>query len=121
MNISPLIIEAEDKLNYDRPWIKLYNKTPANLVYPDKTLYEMLSDTAKENPNGVALEFMGKQIKFKKLIQKVDNCAKALLEIGVTPKDAVTICMPNTPHAVIMFYAINNRSYSKYDPSIICS
>lgn len=108
MKISPLIIEAEDKLNYNRPWTKFYNEnTPANLSYPDQTIYEMLLDTAKKNPNNVALEFMGKKIKFKKLIYEVDNCAKALLEIGVTAKDAVTICMPNTPHAVIMFYAIN--------------
>ncbi len=108
MKISPLIIEAEDKLNYNRPWLKFYNKdTPANLFYPDKTIYGMLRDTSKNSPNNNALEFMGKKIKFKKLISEVDNCARALSEIGVTEKDAVTICMPNTPHAVIMFYAIN--------------
>ncbi len=108
MKISPLIIEAEDKLKYNRPWLKFYNKnTPANLVYPDKTIYEMLSDSAGENHNVVALDFMGTKTKFKELVSQVDNCAKALLEIGVTDNDAVTICMPNTPHAVIMFYAVN--------------
>lgn len=108
MKISPLIIEAPDKLNYNRPWLKSYNKnTPANLVYPDKTIYEMLADSARENTNTVALEFMGTKTKFKELVSQVDNCAKALLEIGVTENDAVTICMPNTPHAVIMFYAVN--------------
>lgn len=108
MNISPLIIEAEDKLHYKRPWLKFYNKnTPTSLVYPDKTIYEMLLDAAEKNPDNVALEFMGKKIKFRKLIYEVDNCAKTLLEIGVTENDAVTICMPNTPHAVVMFYAIN--------------
>lgn len=108
MNISPLIIEAPDQLNYKRPWLRFYNKnTPANLVYPDKTIYDMLQDTAGTYPDNVALEFMGKKIKYQKLIHEVDNCARALQEIGVTEKDAVTICMPNTPHAVIMFYAIN--------------
>ncbi len=108
MYISPLIIEAPDQLNYKRPWLRFYNKnTPANLVYPDKTIYEMLQDTAGTYPDNMALEFMGKKIKYRKLIQEVDNCARALQEIGVTDKDAVTVCMPNTPHAVIMFYAIN--------------
>lgn len=67
----------------------------------------MLLETARDNPEDVALIFMGTKIKFKELIYEVDNCAKALLEMGVTEDDAVTVCMPNTPHAVIMFYAIN--------------
>lgn len=108
MKISPLIQEAEDKLSYHRPWLKFYNKdTPSSLVYPDKTIYEMLVDSAQQYPEHVALHFMGKKIKYKKLIQEVDNCARALLELGVTEKDSVTVCMPNTPHAVVMFYAIN--------------
>lgn len=108
MNISPLIIEAEDKLKYNRPWLRSYNKkTPANLVYPKKTIYEMLASSASENGNIVALEFMGTKTKFKDLISQVDYCARALVEMGITENDAVTICMPNTPHAVIMFYAVN--------------
>ncbi|MEN6328696.1 MAG: AMP-binding protein [Methanobacteriaceae archaeon] len=108
MKISPLIQEAEDNLNYHRPWLKFYNKdTPSSLIYPDRTIYEMLLDSAQTYPEHVALEFMGKRIKFQKLIQEVDNCARALSELGATAEDAVTVCMPNTPHAVIMFYAIN--------------
>lgn len=108
MKISPLIMEAEDAVNYHRPWLKFYNKdTPASLFYPDKTIYEMLRDSAGKYPDHVALQFMGKRIKYRKLIQEVDNCARALLKLGVTEEDAVTVCMPNTPHAVVMFYAIN--------------
>ena len=108
MNISSLIVEAEDNSNYKRPWLKQYNQqTPGNLSYPDKTIYEMLKTRADKDPELVALEFMGKKTSFRDLLKKVDNCAKALKEIGVTDEDAVTICMPNTPHAVIMFYAVN--------------
>lgn len=67
----------------------------------------MLKSRASKDPDIVALEFMGKKTSFRDLQKKVSNCAKALKEIGVTEKDAVTICMPNTPHAVIMFYAVN--------------
>jgi long-chain acyl-CoA synthetase len=108
MNISSLIVEAEDRTNYYRPWLKHYNReTPANLTYPDKTIYQMLQARTEKDPGNMALEFMGKKTRFKTLLEKVDNCARALKEIGVTEKDAVTICMPNTPHAVIMFYAVN--------------
>ncbi len=67
----------------------------------------MLQARTEKDPGNMALEFMGKKTRFKTLLEKVDNCARALKEIGVTEKDAVTICMPNTPHAVIMFYAVN--------------
>lgn len=33
--------------------------------------------------------------------------ARALAAIGVKPGESVTICMPNAPQAVIMFYAVN--------------
>lgn len=108
MNISSLIVESEDNINYKRPWVKHYNpETPANLKYPDKTIYEMLQARALKDQDIVALEFMGKKIHYKDLLKKVDNCANALKEIGVKEKDAVTICLPNTPHAVVMFYAVN--------------
>lgn len=31
----------------------------------------------------------------------------ALCAMGIEPGDKVTICMPNTPQAVVMFYALN--------------
>lgn len=108
MNISSLIVEAEDRINYHRPWLKHYNQeTPGNLHYPDKTIYEMLKARAGKDKERIVLEFMGKKTRYKDLLEKVDICARALKEIGVTEHDAVTICMPNTPHAVIMFYAVN--------------
>ena len=58
MKISPLIIEAPDKLNYNGLGLSHIIKYATNLVYPDKTIYEMLADSA-ENTNTVALEFMG--------------------------------------------------------------
>ena len=122
MYISPLIIEAPDQLNYKRPWLRFYNEnTPANLVYPDKTIYEMLQDTAGTYPDNVALEFMGKKIKYRKLIHEVDNCARALQEIGVTEKDAVTVCMPNTPPRGD--YVLRHKptgSRCQHDPPPIC-
>ena len=36
-----------------------------------------------------------------------DECARALAAIGVKEGESVTICMPNAPQAVIMFYAVN--------------
>ena len=37
----------------------------------------------------------------------VRNTAKSLRAQGVKPDDKIAICMPNTPQAVMMFYAAN--------------
>ena len=43
----------------------------------------------------------------EEIIKKINKVAKALKTLGVNKGDKVTICMPNTPEEVTMFYAIN--------------
>ena len=60
------------------------------------------SSCAPETPEGqVVLE------QYKKLVQEVETCAKALKTIGVREGDKVTIAMPNCPQAIYLFYAVN--------------
>ena len=44
---------------------------------------------------------------YRKMIEQIEKCAKALRTIGVRENDCVTIAMPNCPQAVYMFYAVN--------------
>ncbi len=99
---------APDNMSYERPWLKFYGKeTLPNVQYPDKILYEMLVDTAKATPDNVAIEFMGTKISYSQLLAAVDCCAKGLKEIGFGENDIFTVGLPNVPHAIIIFYAIN--------------
>ena len=41
------------------------------------------------------------------MVERIEDCAKALKAIGIGEGDKVTIAMPNCPQAVFMFYAIN--------------
>lgn len=99
---------TKDNMDYQRPWLRFYGKeTLPNLQYPDKTLYEMLVDTAKATPDNVAIAFMGTQISFGELLTAVDCCAKGLKELGFREGDVFTVGLPNVPHAIIIFYAIS--------------
>ena len=99
---------AEDNLNYNRPWLKYYSENILpNIEYPDKNLYEMLEFVKTKVPNVDALEFMGLTLSYKKLLNLIDTCAQSLIEIGVKKGDKVTVCLPNIPQAVFVFYAIN--------------
>ena len=70
-------------------------------------MYDKVANVARNYPNNIAYDFMGGKVRYRDFINKVDNCARALAAIGVKEGEAVTICMPNAPQAVVMFYAVN--------------
>ncbi|MBE7064520.1 MAG: long-chain fatty acid--CoA ligase [Ruminococcaceae bacterium] len=91
----------------EQPWFKYYGDIPHSLEYPDKTISQLILETAEKYPENIAYDFMGKKTKFKEFANKIDITAKALLSAGIQKGDRVTIAMPNSPQAVNMFYALN--------------
>lgn len=96
-----------DNMNVRTPWIKNLGGVPAHLEYFQGSMYDRVAEIAVNYPDYIAYDFMGDKVKYKDFIKKVDECARALAAIGVKEGERVTICMPNAPQAVIMFYAIN--------------
>lgn len=88
-------------------WSKGYYKLPRSVKYFEGSLYDAVFETALKYPSNIAIEYQDTQITYKSLIKKINKCAKALKSLGVEKGDYVTICMPNTPEEVTMFYAIN--------------
>ncbi len=89
------------------PWLKNYGEVKFNLDYFEGSMWEAVRNIAHRYPNYIAFDFMGSTTTYAKFEQEVYVCAKALRAIGVKPGDKVTICMPNCPQTVIMFYAVN--------------
>ena len=89
------------------PWLSYYGNTPASLDYPHKTMYQLLSQTAKQYPDASAYIFMGKKTSFSAFMKRIDAAAKGLVNMGIQKGDKVTICMANTPQALDCFYALN--------------
>ena len=75
--------------------------------YPETTMFGAIEAAAKRHPEAPAFDFMDKITSFGELITKTELAAKAFLASGIRPGDAVTICMPNTPQAIICLYALN--------------
>ena len=98
---------SEQNKKTPRPWIKYYsNPELADLNYTDGSMYDVLNQTATDYPTATALDYMNTKTSYKALHKEVLRCAKALKEFGVLPEDKVTVCLPNIPQAVIVFYAI---------------
>lgn len=89
------------------PWLNNYGEVPATLTYKDGTMWDAILDVVKEYPNYISYLFMGKKTTYARFAEDVKICAKALANIGIKEGDKVTICMPNCPQTVIMFYAVN--------------
>lgn len=103
-NIKKLFKEWND----EKPWYNLYgNNIPHTLEYPNGSMYEAFNNAVKKYPHYKAYTYFGKTYNYKTLNKQIIRLAKSLKYIGVKKGDKVTICMPNTPDAVIMFYAVN--------------
>lgn len=89
------------------PWFKSSGKLPHTLEYFNGTMYEKVAAAAKKNPGAIALTFMGKNITYRSMIDKINLCAKSLRVLGVREGDRITIAMPNCPQAIYMLYATN--------------
>lgn len=90
-----------------KPWFKFYGCVPETLDYPDCTMAEAVENVAKKYPDYIAYDFMGKKTTYANAVKDIIAAAKALKALGVKEEDRVTICMPNTPQTVSMFYAAN--------------
>ena len=90
-----------------QPWYDFYGKQTPHLDYPDYSMYELIHQTALKYPKYIAIEYYKNKATYKEFIHRIDKYAKSLKALGVQVGDIVTICMPNTPSSICMFYAIN--------------
>ncbi len=88
-------------------WSKYYTKDKWKIEIDNLSIYEYMSNNAKDHLEVDAYNYFGKIVKYRDFLKEIDLCARAFLQYGIKKKDVVTICMPNTPEAVICFYALN--------------
>jgi long-chain acyl-CoA synthetase len=69
--------------------------------YPERTLLDYLSESARNWPNRPALLFKGSTVTYSQLEKESDSLAAALVAIGVKRGDRVALCLPNCPQFMI--------------------
>lgn len=96
------------KLSVDMPWLKFYtDEQIIGIDIPEMTIYDYMVNNNKAYLNDIAIFYYGKKVTYDKLIKLINICGKSMIQNGVKEGDIVTICMPNTPEAVIAFYSLN--------------
>ena len=67
----------------------------------------MVFEENKENMDEEALGYLGVNLTFKELKEKVDQFADSLIKSGLKPNDVVLMGVSNSPEAIVSLLAIN--------------
>ena len=71
------------------------------------TMYMALRRTALHHPTYRALNFEGRFINYRTLIDKIDLYASNIKKYHLDEKGVITLCLPNVPDAIYLLYAFN--------------
>ncbi len=93
--------KKEDEVTYKK------SKNDKNLEVFDGSIYNYIKRDVPNRDGYNAYSYYGKNVTFKEFIKQIDAAARSFRSQGVRKGDVVTICMPNTPEALISFYALN--------------
>ena len=89
------------------PWKKYYTDDEFNFKLSNISLYEQVKRTKLKYPKYTSYEYFGKKVSYKKFIKEIDRCSYSLKKLNLKKGNIVTICLPNIPEALILFYALN--------------
>jgi len=89
------------------PWYNFYNGVKPHLEYPNYSAYKLIEFTSSKHLTNYSYNYYGTKRTYYEFLKQIDDAARAFKQIGIKHKDIVSICMPNTPEAIIAFYAIN--------------
>ena len=108
MNIIKKILtffKKRKKIN--EPWLDYYSREDRKIKFTKKSIYRFMHDSEVIDKNLIAFNYFDHKITYKEFFNNIDIAAKGLREFGVKNGDVVTICLPNMPEAIYVFYACN--------------
>ena len=102
-----IIYYFERKIHKNEPWLEYYSRENRRIKFTNKSIYEFMREGVGDDLSYFALNYFENRITYGDLLKNIDVCAKSLREYGVKKGDIITICMPNMPEAIYIFYACN--------------
>ena len=90
----------------DKPWEKYYN-SPESFKVPMCKNYDYIYQEAKKYGDNIAIEYFNAKITYNQLFDNVEKVAKSLKALNVQENEIVSVCLPNIPEVVYVYFAIN--------------
>ncbi|MBQ9508858.1 MAG: acyl--CoA ligase [Bacteroidales bacterium] len=91
----------------DKPWLKYYSKEAINASLPEDTIFTHIKKCSENRLLGTAINYYGKNISYRVLIEKIELIASALEGMGVREGSIVSVCMLNSPETIYLILALN--------------
>ena len=89
------------------PWHKFYGKRKKSIKYPNTSMYDEIRQIAIKYPDYMAIDYFGNKVNFGTFLANIDRAAQSFISLGAKKGDAISLCSPNIPEALIAIYAIN--------------
>lgn len=90
----------------DKPWLKYYSDDLINKKLPEMNVNDYVYQNNKKHLGRIALNYFGNKITYEDFFNKVDQTARAFLNIGIKKGDIVTVSLPMLPESIYIFYAL---------------
>ena len=91
----------------EKMWTDNYEEgVKKSLQYPEANIFHLLERTVRRYPRRVATYFGGSTMSYSELYDYVNKFAAALAGLGIKKGDRVGVFVPNSPQAVISYYAL---------------
>lgn len=104
-------LDKENKITgyatIDKPWQKYYSKEAITASIPELTAYQYMVSQNQDNLKTKAINYYGKKVNFKDFIEKIDETARRLYNLGIIEGEVVTVISVANPEFEILFYALN--------------
>lgn len=90
----------------DKAWLGSLKVDKLSSIHNDKTIYQDIVESNKDNLDEIALMYFGSKITYRKMFENINKTAKSLEEYGIKKGDFVTICCAGIPECVYTVYAL---------------
>ena len=108
MNILRKILRLfKRKKKRNEPWLDYYSREERKIKFTKKSIYNFMHDSEVIDKDFIAINYFDHRITYREFFANIDIVARGLREFGVKDGDIVTICLPNMPEAIYVFYACN--------------
>ena len=94
-------------ISEEKAWMKYYPAGAMDLPVPQHTIYSYLKEINKDHLDSPALNYYGKRITYRALIENIDETADAFAALGVKKGDMVSFVSVAIPECIAAIYAVN--------------
>ncbi len=105
--INDFFFKLFKKKSKNKPWLYYYSRKERSIKFTHKSIYDYMVDEVGNDLDYIVLNYFENRISYNDFFKNINTCARALREFGVKEGDVVTICLPNMPEAIYIFYACN--------------